>query len=117
MYYEKILNFVSNISEEKNIPEKDKTELYEKIKDASERMLVFPNVVIDVKLGASEYKTQEEYDEVIRKTIRAAQELNSMYNDYYGEDLFERTPKNIVEVYDLSSQMFKEMRERARNDK
>lgn len=115
MYYEKILNFVSNISEDKNILEKDKTGLYDKIRDASGKMLVFPNIVIDVKLGASEYKTQEEYDEVIKGTICAAQELNSMYNDYYGKNLFEKNPENIVEVYDLSSQMFKEMRERARN--
>lgn len=53
---------------------------------------------------------------IIEDAKTAAKDIDSMFRDYYGEKLFEKIPKNIVEMYDLSLALCDEMKEIVRND-
>lgn len=112
MYFENYLSLIEKISKDKGITKENKSEIINKAKEEMIQVINFMDYVIDTKLGHSQFETQEEYDTMIDATIVSAKTLNATYKSWMKNELFDVNTLNASKMYDISSEIHREIRER-----
>ena len=112
MYFENYLSLIEKISKDKGIAKENKSKTINEAKEEMIQVTNFMDYVINTKLGHSQFKTQEEYDRMIDATIVSAKTLNATYKDWMKNELFDANVLNASKMYDISSEIHREIRER-----
>ena len=111
MYFEKILNYVGAVMENKSLTEKEKESMIDDIKEAFLEIANISDTIIDVKCGAEKFNSQEEYIATINSAILSVDRLNKIYKNEFGIELVKKIPETSVEIYELSREFCKDLRE------
>ena len=109
MYFEKFLNYANVVSKRQDITQEKKEAMLEEMKNEFLKVVDASNVILAAKLDTSDYKSKEEYNNVIDESIIAAKNVNEIYKAQFGVGMFEKVPKSAAEVYDISAQISKNM--------
>lgn len=109
MYFEKFLNYANVVSKRQNITQEKKEAMLEEMKNEFLKIVDASNIILDARLGTSDYKNKEEYNNAINESIVAAKKADNIYKAQFGVGMFEKVPESAAEIYDISAQISKDM--------
>lgn len=111
MYFEKVLDYVKAVGAKENLTREEKENAINEIENVFLDVANISDTIIDVKFGVKKDCSQEEYTSKINSAISSAKKLNEIYKKEFGAELIKSLPKTSVEVYDLSREFCKDIRE------